>query len=256
MREDLTGRVFGGLKVIEPALSRRMPSGQTKTYWVCECLKCGSRREYSTQTIKQNIYNIKYQDAGCAECREKLRNAEKIEKLKQDYQGKEYGELTIDDIVLGPAQKGKRILKTPLALCTCCCGRNDVKIPLKRILEGGALTCGHNTDKNFKMGHDIVDQASVAGTNVLSIRPTRKINKNNITGVKGVSQRPDGRYRAYINFRRKQYHLGLYDDIKLAAEARKAAEEKIYGNFLEWYAQEYPECWERINVKNKNQEPD
>ena len=35
------------------------------------------------------------------------------------------------------------------------------------------------------------------------------------------------------------------------AQARKSAEENIYGNFLKWYQDTYPEEWKRIKMKTK-----
>ena len=40
---DLTGKIFGNLKAIKKA-----PSRSGKTYWECECLLCGSIKEYQT----------------------------------------------------------------------------------------------------------------------------------------------------------------------------------------------------------------
>ena len=57
------------------------------------------------------------------------------------------------------------------------------------------------------------------------------------------------RYRSYITFKRKQYSLGCYKKLEEAIEARKKAEENIYGGFLEWYKGTYPKEWEIINKK-------
>lgn len=59
-----------------------------------------------------------------------------------------------------------------------------------------------------------------------------------------------GKYRAYVNFKRKQYYLGLYEKIDDALKARKSAEENIYGN-LKWYQDTYPEEWKKIKMKTK-----
>lgn len=40
---DLNGRIFSNLKVIQKA-----PSKKGKTYWTCECLLCGSTKDYQT----------------------------------------------------------------------------------------------------------------------------------------------------------------------------------------------------------------
>lgn len=40
---DLTGQIFGNLKAISKA-----PSRNKKTYWLCECLLCGNKKEIQT----------------------------------------------------------------------------------------------------------------------------------------------------------------------------------------------------------------
>ena len=37
---DITNKVFGNLKAISKA-----PSRSGKTYWLCECLLCGNKKE-------------------------------------------------------------------------------------------------------------------------------------------------------------------------------------------------------------------
>ena len=107
--------------------------------------------------------------------------------------------------------------------------------------------------KNLAKGHEILKIASVGGTSITAIDGRRKINKNSSTGYNGISYMPKiGKYRAYINFQRKQYTLGLHEKIEDAILARKCAEKEIYGNFLGWYANEYPEKWEKLNKTRKN----
>lgn len=70
--------------------------------------------------------------------------------------------------------------------------------------------------------------------------------RTNTSGVRGVyySSRRN-KWIAQIMFRQKCYYLGGYDKIEDAAEARAAAEEKIFGDFLKWYEEEYPGKAER-----------
>jgi hypothetical protein len=58
------------------------------------------------------------------------------------------------------------------------------------------------------------------------------INKNSTSGANGVCKDCHGRWRAYINFRRKQYHLGSYNTVEEAVAARKEAESIIYAPYL------------------------
>lgn len=94
-------------------------------------------------------------------------------------------------------------------------------------------------------GQNLNSELSVAGTAVHALNPGRTLNKNNKSGHRGVCLNKYGKWRAYINFRRKMYDLGAYADIDDAIKARAKAESEIYGDFLSWYAQEHPDAWER-----------
>lgn len=51
------------------------------------------------------------------------------------------------------------------------------------------------------------------------------------TGVRGVSRKQDGKFQAYLSFRRKTIHLGFFDTLEKAVEARRIAAGEIYGEF-------------------------
>ena len=97
-----------------------------------------------------------------------------------------------------------------------------------------------------------MDSHRVLGSKVTTVTRTT-VNRNSTTGVTGVSKTKRGYYRAYITFRRKQYHLGEYADLKSAADARKSGEEAIYGDFVAWYAENYPEEWKKIQHKEESE---
>lgn len=60
----------------------------------------------------------------------------------------------------------------------------------------------------------------------------KSIQPNNTSGVPGVSWRKDrNKWRAFITINRKQIALGNYENIDDAIAARKAAEEKYFGEF-------------------------
>lgn len=81
----------------------------------------------------------------------------------------------------------------------------------------------------------------VDGSSLSSVKSRMggKVNRNSKTGVNGVVKRPNGRYFAYINFKRKQIYLGLYESLNDAIAARKKAEAAIYGEYLDQH-----EGWE------------
>lgn len=75
-----------------------------------------------------------------------------------------------------------------------------------------------NTRENLR-----VTDKSVNGLN------RHKVNANSTTGVTGVSELRNGRYRAYIANGGKQTHLGVFDTVKQAHEAYLTAREKLLG---------------------------
>ena len=57
--------------------------------------------------------------------------------------------------------------------------------------------------------------------------------KNNTSGYKGVTWAKDKeKWCAQIVFKGKRYYLGYYEKKEEAVEARKEAEEKLFGTYL------------------------
>lgn len=129
--------------------------------------------------------------------------------------------------------------------CLCSCG-NTFWSPLWRIRKTD--TCGHDRAKHLALGHKAISDLSVDGTVISSLTP-RKVSKNSKTGYTGVCKLPNGQYRAYITFKRKQHSLGFYNTAEDAAAARSAAEKEIYGNFISWYKQNHPDTWQKYYGK-------
>lgn len=215
-RKVETGKTYGYLKVI--GIFRDKPREYT-----VQCLRCG--KTYTT--TGQGILNY---SAGCHACR----IFDKLKDRYSDYTGQYFGDLEI----LGFAGQGKRGIA--LARCLCHrCGRETV-IPYKKIIRDGVKICADCSLKKFSSWKGQVHKYDAEGTNLKHINSDRKLNSNTSTGYKGVSRMKSGKYRAYINFCHHQYHLGSYDKIEDAVDARKAAEKEIYGSFLDWYKEHHP----------------
>jgi hypothetical protein len=59
-----------------------------------------------------------------------------------------------------------------------------------------------------------------------------KLHRDTTTGVKGVFQiKKNGRFLAYITRNRQKHHIGIYDTIEEAAEARREAAVRLHGDF-------------------------
>lgn len=55
--------------------------------------------------------------------------------------------------------------------------------------------------------------------------------RRNTSGYPGVSQLPNGKWRAYITFNRRQICLGRFSDIEDAIRARRQAEIDYFGSY-------------------------
>ena len=72
------------------------------------------------------------------------------------------------------------------------------------------------------------------------IESTKKLRADNTSGYTGV-QSDHGRWRAVITFKKKVYYLGTYDKLEQAVQVRQQAENRLFGEFLDWYYAEHPQ---------------
>lgn len=234
----IVGETYGEITVLDK-------SGGRQPIYSCRCKKCKS----VFSAIGQQIF--RYEKIGCSECRRAKRQRER-EENSRNYIGCIFGDLVVIDSVglkFSRWQDGREYTE-PVMLCKCQKCGSETEIPLQRLKQGGANQCAECNRKNLADGREINQKAFVGGTLITAIDGRRKPNKNSSTGYNGVSYViKSGMYRAYINFRRKQYHLGSYAKIEDAIAARKEAEKNIYGDFLKWYADTYPEKWAKIKKK-------
>lgn len=234
-RKVKIGETYGFIKVLSTA-------ERPYRCYNCECLKCG--RDF----IAKGDRVFTYSKTGCGKCRIK----QDKEKEYAQYIGTIFGNVKILEYVgMKPTCKNPKNLFATMK-CKCLKCGNIFEVPLGRLKQGGANQCKQCSDeKNLKIGNDISRDMCVDGTALFAIDGRRKLNKNSTTGIKGVSyMKKYKKYRAYIHFRHKQYNLGLYKTKEEAEKARQKAEREIYGNFLEWYAKEFPDKWEKYYKKN------
>ena len=117
---------------------------------------------------------------------------------------------------------------------TCFATVNDVKWSGKT--SCGCLQRETKVRQALKMQEKTI---RVEGTSVGNIS-NGTISRNNTSGVRGVSwHQVLGKWQARIGFKGKAYHLGTYDKLEDAVAARKEAEQRYFGEFLEWYNENY-----------------
>ena len=106
----------------------------------------------------------------------------------------------------------------------------------------------------MKKAINVKKQFYLNDTFVISIS-NNKLPKNNKSGIKGVYQNSrNQKWVALIEFQKKKYFLGEYKNIEDAAKARKDAEDAMFGDFLKWFKETYPERWEKLNKNRKMKE--
>ncbi|WMC91273.1 hypothetical protein [Kineothrix sp. MB12-C1] len=138
-------------------------------------------------------------------------------------------------------------------LCECECG-NRVEVPGTYIgkmrKSCGCLAAETKREIMVAAMRKKRDETIKEGSDVARISNS-KLSRANKSGCTGVCyDETNGLWKSYISFKGTRYHLGGYHDKVDAITARKIAEGKFYGPFLEWYAKEYPEQWERLQKRN------
>lgn len=142
----------------------------------------------------------------------------------KDYVGKRFGQLT----VLGYWGKKDGMHRWE---CRCDCGNLTV-VGQTLLQTGKTKSCGCLQAKVLVNNMKFVD-----GTSVTQLEnASKRLISTNTSGYNGVyKSKKTGKWNAQICFKSKTYYLGSYDKIEDAVQARKKAEDRIYGEFLEWY---------------------
>jgi hypothetical protein len=122
---------------------------------------------------------------------------------------------------------GKRCNGHVILECLCKCGKTCEV--LQSNLGKSAQSCGCiKTEENKK---DCVENTRLR--NLISAKRKRKTKDSGIKGVIWDSNR--GKWSARIGIQGKNLHLGRFDTIKAAAEARTKAEELYHKPILDKY---------------------
>lgn len=222
--DEFNGEMHGRLKIVNAYRKGK------RVYAICHC-KCGN-----TCTIRYDcLLSGNNVSCGCL-------NREQNYLKPADLTGKvnKYGCKAIK--YLGAGKEGSDWL------CQCPCGK-EFKVPAGRFYKTQSCGCARlrSWEANIIKAQNTVKEGLEKNTSVLSIMP-RKMLKNNTSGVKGVYwDRAREKWVAQIEFQGKNYRLGRFEDIEDAAAARKEAEKALFGNFLDWFREAYPERWEKLN---------
>lgn len=122
---DLTGKVFDKLTVLEKA-----PSRARHVYWKCQC-ECGNIVEVSAESLKRNIPH----DCGCV----KLQLQKEKEQAKEDklnyLVGQRFGKLVVE------SRTDERVNGSVVWKCKCDCGGYK-NVPTHLLQNNHTQSCG------------------------------------------------------------------------------------------------------------------
>lgn len=199
--------------------------GKKPSYSLCKC-SCGTIKEVNNSTLRLG------KSRSCGHKKAKRLVEEGYKKSDDAYLGKKFGRLYVEKRV---TTKGRSKY-----LCKCDCG-NEIIVDSsslgRRVKSCGCLKSESSKklmDSIKSKGHNRLDDLRVEGTNLSSL--DTRISKNNKSGYTGVSyDKRNKKYRAYINLKKKQIHLGYYNTAEEAYQARLDGEEKYFEPILEKY---------------------
>ena len=202
---DLIGQRFGIYTVIGAAESTT--SGRRR--WLCRC-DCGTERI----VLGSNLKNGHSESCGCRRIR--------------DLTGERVGRLTVLERSERYASRGKRNVR--LWKCLCDCG--NITYKATDTLTNPQQSMCSDCAQRYAAACAREGAGYVEGTQLSRIQnPVQEA--SNATGIRGVYfETKTHKYRARLKFRGQMYNLGSYSTLEEAAQARRVAEEDIYGNFL------------------------
>lgn len=207
---DLTGQVFGDLTVLE----RLPPQGQNRgVRWRCRC-SCGTEYE----TLGSLLRTGRKTNCGGS--------AHPKNYARADISGRKFGSLTALEATEGRDAKGNVIWR-----CRCDCGAEPL-ISYNELMYTNVCSCGCRKKTHSRKLHSFLTH--VDGTSVDMLRSS-KTPKDNTSGCRGVYF-IRGKYVAKIVFQKKPYYLGSFDGFEEAAQARKQAEDILFGGTAEFYS--------------------
>ena len=148
--------------------------------------------------------------------------------IKYDLTGQKFGRLTVLNLSDKRAPRGKRTV--PLWECRCDCGSLTYKSTdtLKNSDVSMCSDCAtkYATEKMRKScGYRDGTQISrITSHNLIS---------TNTSGCRGVYyDKKSGKRRVRIKFKKKLLNIGTFANFEDAVKVRKAAEDKIFGEFI------------------------
>jgi len=154
--------------------------------------------------------------------------------VKNDLTGMRVGKLTVVSLSDKRAPRGARTV--PLWECRCDCG--NITYKATDILKNDEVSMCSDCAPLYAARKMRENAGYVGGTQLSRIQNTNS-DSNNASGVRGVYYDPrSGKYRARLRFQKKLLNLGTYESLEDAIKARKEAENRYFGEFLDSIAKQ------------------
>lgn len=255
VRNDLTGKVFGRLTVIEQAEDYIAPSGTHYSQWLCEC----SCENHTRKIIKGSCLTRKTNPTLSCGCygKEMAIASHKKMNIFSDLLSDEHGDyyigrtLNTNKEFYIDAEDYEKIKKH----CWTECNRKERNFSFIR-----ARINGENVSMHQYLGFNNFDHIDRNELNNrrYNLRPctisqnntNKTIQRNNTSGVIGVCwDKRRGKWMAYIHVEKgKSKFLGYFYDKEQAIIARLNAEAKYYGEFAP-----QKHLFEKYGIENKKE---
>ncbi len=205
---DLTGRRFGKLTVLEPTGGRQYGG----LVWQCRC-DCGNTVPVSAHQLLAGYTK----SCGCLS-----------HPPIKDFVGQRFGSLTV--LAYDGKWNGMHRWR-----CRCDCG-NETVVGQSLLQNGKTKSCGCLQNRILLENLKLVDHTSVT---LLESRKD-KCSRANTSGQTGVYRhKKTGKWIAQITFQGKTRYLGSYETFEEAVKARQKGEE-LHDDFLRQYHAEHP----------------
>lgn len=225
---DITGKRWGRLVAIKHVGYTEKKNGERmmkQSVWLWQC-DCGNTKEIPATEVKHGGTR----SCGC-------KATEHITNLrKEDITGQQFGRLTAICPTDDRTDTGSVVWELH-----CECG-NTVYKTVNELKTGRVLSCGCLYDESRKdctsYRKDFVDSTCLS-----SIVASKTPSSRNTSGHTGVYlDKRSQMWIAYINYKKKRYHLGSFKDINDAIRARKEGEAKMHDPvILEYFQNLTPE---------------
>ena len=244
VREDLTGKIFGRLKVIKQAEDYISPMGKHEARWLCSC-SCSNKK---LEVMGNSLKNGNTTSCGC-KVTENIVQINKSKKMYNDYEIQE-------DYVIMYTSKGEPFLvdlddfwkvrnvcwsKNKDGYIVSKINRKEIRIhrfilnpPCNMDVDhvGGELTRYDNRKGNLRI--------ATLAENTHNTPPT----KRNSSGHKNVSWDKQ-RQKWVVAFRcnGKNIHVGRFVNYDDACKAEEAAENEYFGEYSYYKSQQKYSDW-------------